>query len=52
VAKRLLNRTFETDLSTAVELENLGQLATISSQDHLRSVEAFRNKTETIFEGR
>jgi 2-(1,2-epoxy-1,2-dihydrophenyl)acetyl-CoA isomerase len=45
VTKRLLNRTFETDLSTALELENLGQLVAVSSQDHLRSVEAFRNRT-------
>lgn len=52
VAKRLLNRTFETDLSTAIELENLGQLVTVASQDHLRSVEAFKNKTTAAFEGR
>lgn len=52
IAKRLLNRTFETDLTTAIELENLGQLVAISSQDHLRSVEAFKNKSETAFEGR
>lgn len=52
VTKRLLNRTFETDLSTAVELENLGQLVAVSSQDHLRSVEAFKNKTTAAFEGR
>lgn len=52
VAKRLLNRTFETDLSTALELENLGQLVAVSSRDHLRSVEAFKNKTTVVFEGR
>ncbi len=51
VAKRLLNRTFETDLSTALELEKLGQLVTVSSQDHVRSVEAFKNKTSVVFEG-
>jgi 2-(1,2-epoxy-1,2-dihydrophenyl)acetyl-CoA isomerase len=52
VAKRLLNRTFETDLSTALELEKLGQLLAVSSEDHLRSVEAFTNKTTAAFEGR
>ena len=52
VAKRLLNRTFETDLSTALELEKLGQLVAVSSEDHLRSVEAFKNKTTTTFRGR
>lgn len=52
VAKRLLNRTFETDLSTALELEKLGQLVMVSSEDHLRSVEAFQNKTTAVFEGR
>jgi 2-(1,2-epoxy-1,2-dihydrophenyl)acetyl-CoA isomerase len=50
--KRLLNRTFETDLATAVELENVGQLVAVASQDHLRSVEAFKNKTPVAFEGR
>ena len=52
MTKRLLNRTFETDLATAIELENLGQLVAVASQDHLRSVEAFTNKTTTAFEGR
>lgn len=52
IAKRLLNRTFETDLSTALELESLGQAVTSGSQDHLRSIESFTNKTEAVFEGR
>ncbi len=52
MAKQLLNRTFETDLSTALELEKLGQLVTVASQDHLRSVEAFKSKTTVVFEGR
>lgn len=52
VAKRLLNRTFETDLATALELEALGQSVTASSRDHLRSIKAFENKTDTVFEGR
>jgi 2-(1,2-epoxy-1,2-dihydrophenyl)acetyl-CoA isomerase len=52
IAKRLLNRTFETDLSTALELESLGQSITSGSVDHRRSIEAFADKTETVFEGR
>lgn len=52
VAKRLLNRTFETDLSTALELESLGQSVTSGSEDHRRGVEAFINKSEPLFEGR
>lgn len=52
VAKRLMNRTFETDLSTALDLENLGQLIASSSEDHQHSIEAFKNKTTAIFHGR
>jgi 2-(1,2-epoxy-1,2-dihydrophenyl)acetyl-CoA isomerase len=52
VAKRLLNRTFETDLSTALELEQLGQSVTSGSEDHRNSIEAFRNKTPATFRGR
>jgi 2-(1,2-epoxy-1,2-dihydrophenyl)acetyl-CoA isomerase len=52
IAKRLLNRTFETDLSTALDLESLGQSVTSGSEDHRRSIEAFTNKTDAVFEGR
>jgi 2-(1,2-epoxy-1,2-dihydrophenyl)acetyl-CoA isomerase len=52
VAKRLLNRTFETDLSTALELEQLGQSVTSGSEDHRNSIEAFKNKTPATFRGR
>lgn len=52
LAKRMLNRTFETDLSAALELESLGQTLASSSEDHRSSVEAFRNKTSASFTGR
>jgi 2-(1,2-epoxy-1,2-dihydrophenyl)acetyl-CoA isomerase len=52
LAKRLLNRTFETDFSTALELEALGQSVTSSSQDHLDSIEAFLLKKPPVFNGR
>lgn len=52
LAKRLLNRTFETDMSTALELEALGQSVTSSSQDHRDSIEAFLAKKPTTFHGR
>jgi len=52
LAKRLLNRTFETDMSTALELEALGQSVTSGSQDHRDSIEAFLNKRPVTFHGR
>ena len=52
LAKRLLNRTFETDMSTALELEGLGQSVTANSQDHRDSIAAFINKQPAKFHGR
>lgn len=52
IAKRLLNRTFETDLSTALDLESLGQSVTAASEDHLSSIEAFKAKQPSAFRGR
>ena len=52
LAKRLLNRTFETDLSTALELEGLGQSVTSATQDHRDSIQAFLDKTAPTFHGR
>ncbi|GAC1324134.1 MAG: enoyl-CoA hydratase/isomerase family protein [Mycobacteriales bacterium] len=52
VAKQLLNRTFETDLSTALELERLGQALASGSEDHRTSIEAFKTKTDAVFHGR
>ena len=52
LAKRLLNHTFENDLSKALELEGLSQSELTTTQDHLNSIAAFKNKTEPTFEGR
>lgn len=52
LAKRLLNRTFETDMSTALELEALGQSVTSSTQDHRDSIQAFLDKVPPTFHGR
>ena len=52
LAKRLLNHTFENDLSKALELEGLAQSELTTTQDHLNSIAAFKNKTEPTFEGR
>ena len=52
LAKRLLNRTFETDMSTALELEALAQSVTSSTQDHRDSISAFLNKESATFNGR
>lgn len=51
VAKRLLNRTFETDLATALDLETLGQAHAAGTEDHRRSLEAFKNNSPMIFSG-
>ena len=52
LAKRLLNHTFENDLAKALELEGLSQSELTTTQDHLNSIAAFKNKTEPTFEGR
>lgn len=51
-AKRALNRTFESDLSTMLEMETLGQAVASQTHDHREAVEAFRDKGEPTFEGR
>lgn len=52
LAKQLLNRTFESDLSKALELEGLSQGELSSTQDHLNALDAFKKKTDPTFEGR
>ena len=52
LTKRMLNRTFETDMATALELEGLAQAVTASSQDHRDSIEAFIAKKPATFHGR
>lgn len=51
-AKRILNRSFESDLSTMLELETLGQALASQTRDHKHAVEAFRSKTLPEFTGR
>ncbi|MQA08223.1 MAG: hypothetical protein GEU98_06650 [Pseudonocardiaceae bacterium] len=51
-AKRILNRTFESDLSTVLELETLGQALASQTSDHQRGVDAFRAHARPSFTGR
>lgn len=51
LAKRMINRSFETDLSTALELESFAQGIAGTTEDHRSSVEAFKNKTSPKFTG-
>jgi 2-(1,2-epoxy-1,2-dihydrophenyl)acetyl-CoA isomerase len=52
MTKRMVNRAFETDLSTALELETLGQAVAGGTQDHAESIRAWRDKRDAAFEGR
>lgn len=51
IAKELLNRTFETDLSQALELEAIGQAKASSTHDHKNSIQAFKEKLPPTFLG-
>lgn len=50
-AKRALNRTFESDLSTMLEMETLGQSVVAQTEDHRRATEAFRARLDPKFSG-
>jgi 2-(1,2-epoxy-1,2-dihydrophenyl)acetyl-CoA isomerase len=50
--RRLMNRTFETDLAGVLELEALAQPLMAVSEDHKASIEAFKRKQEPQFHGR
>lgn len=50
-AKRMINRSFETDLATALELETFAQGVAGTTEDHQASVRAFRDKSEPTFTG-
>lgn len=52
MTKRLVNRAFETDLSTALELETLGQAVAGGTYDHAESLRAWRDKRDAVYEGR
>lgn len=51
-AKRMLNRSLDSDLSTMLELETLGQALASQTGDHKRAVEAFQSKIAPDFTGR
>lgn len=51
LAKRMINRSFETDLATALELESFAQGIAGTTEDHQASVQAFRDKSKPTFTG-
>ena len=52
LSKRLLNSTFETDLTTSLELEGAYQSLATASADLVEGMAAFREKRPAKFEGR
>ena len=52
LSKRLLNATFETDLTTSLELEGAYQSLATASADLVEGMAAFREKRPAKFEGR
>ena len=51
MAKSMINRSFETDIHTALELENMAQSVAMMSHDHKEGVSAFINKRKPEFKG-
>lgn len=51
MAKRLINRCYETDLHTALQMEALAQSLAANSQDHQEGVRAFFEKRPPHFRG-
>jgi 2-(1,2-epoxy-1,2-dihydrophenyl)acetyl-CoA isomerase len=52
VTKQLLNRTFETDLHSALEAETTSQAYSASAEDHRLAVEGWRTNQPVRFVGR
>jgi 2-(1,2-epoxy-1,2-dihydrophenyl)acetyl-CoA isomerase len=51
LSKRLLNKSFETDLSTSLELEAHFQSLATASPDLVEGMAAFREKRDAKFTG-
>lgn len=52
LGKKLINRSFEVDLRTALDMEGLAQSLAGNSQDHKEGVAAFFEKRKPNFQGR
>lgn len=52
LAKKLINRSFETDARTMLDLEQMAQSLCANSRDHAEGVDAFFNKRDPVFDGR
>jgi 2-(1,2-epoxy-1,2-dihydrophenyl)acetyl-CoA isomerase len=51
LSKALLNRTFETDLATSLDLEGHFQALATTSPDLIEGMNAFREKRDADFTG-
>lgn len=50
--RKLIGRSFETDLAGVLDLEELAQPTLAASEDHVEAIDAFKNKREPRFRGR